>query len=173
MGSCADGSYGPVEPGSGPASSTEVQVEDQYVTVDGFVHRGGEADTLDLRSEAWSLALDQRAFGPRRLVVAFGDADGSMRSLAHVERLDPPEDGLDACIRHLGLGSAVAVAFCDEPVEWGPPPEELAARFARAREIAASWNVHLVDWIACDDQLFRSCRFALDEDTAWWDLPDQ
>ena len=146
-------------------------VDHRYVVVDGLVHDGGDEDLLDLRTEAWAIALDQRAFGPRRLLVAFGDADGTLRRLAHTERLDPPEDGLDACIRSLGLGSEVAVAFCDEEVVNGPPPDDLEDRFARAREIADHWGVHLVDWIACDDQLFRSSRFALDADTEWWDAP--
>ena len=147
-------------------------MNDRYVVVDGFVHRGPGVD-LDLREDAWSLALDQRAFGPRRLLVAFADREGNVISLANTERLDPPEDALDPCIRHLGLGAVAAVAFCDESVTYGPPPSDLAYRFASARSIAADWGVHLVDWIACDDQLFRSARMALGlHDMAeWWDVP--
>jgi len=142
------------------------------VVVDGLVHRG-TTDGLNLRDDAWSIALDQRMFGPRRLLVAFAERDGAVRSLAHTMRLDPPEDALDPCIRHLGLGSVVAVAFCDEPVADAPPPDDLRARFARARSIALGWGIHLVDWIACDDQLFRSARMALGlHDMAeWWDVP--
>jgi len=146
-------------------------VEDQYVVVDGLVHSGWD-DSVDLRTEAWSLALDQRAFGPRRLLVAFADADGDMLSLAHTERTDPPELALEPCIRHLGLGAVAAVAFCDEPVVDGPPPPDLSDRFATARAIAADWGVHLVDWIACDDELLRSSRLAtLDLGDDWWDVP--
>ena len=35
-------------------------------------------------------------------------------------------------------------------------------RFARARLIARDHGVHLVDWICCDDDAFRSLRMALD-----------
>ena len=65
---------------------------------------------------------------------------------------------LAPCIAHVGRGAAAAVAFCDEPVTEGPPPTDLAERFALARSIAAFHGVHLVDWFACDDQLFRSAR---------------
>ena len=53
---------------------------------------------------------------------------------------------------------------------WGPPPEDLATRFELARAIAASYGVHLVDWFVCDDDVFRSSRFALDPETEWWDV---
>lgn len=53
----------------------------------------------------------------------------------------------------------------------GPPPAELAPRFALARSIALQYGIHLVDWIACDDDLFRSSRLALEPDEDWWDVP--
>jgi hypothetical protein len=139
------------------------------IIVDGYV--ATDRDHTNLREEAWSFALDQRAFGPRRLVVAFADADGRFLSLAHARRTEPAEAALGPCIEHLGRGAAVAVAFCDEPVASGPPPPDLAGRFAMARLIAASYGVHLVDWFACDDQLFRSSRIALDPERDWWDVP--
>lgn len=147
-------------------------MEDEYVVVEGLVRRGRrKKDRLNLRTDSWSIALDQRAFGPRRLMVAFADAKGDVRSVAHTARLDPPEDALDPCIRSLGLGSALAVAFCDEMIEFGPPPDDLAERFAHARAIAASWNIHLLDWVACDDDLFRSSRLAVCPGETWWNVP--
>ena len=63
------------------------------------------------------------------------------------------------------------MAFCDEPVTQGPPPPDVAARFALARSIAAGYGIHLVDWFACDDDLFRSSRLALHPEADWWDVP--
>jgi hypothetical protein len=144
-------------------------MESPPIVVDGW--RAGCRDTTNLREEAWSFALDQRAFGPRRLLVAFSDRRGRFRGLAHTARTSPAELALGPCIRHAGRGAAAAVAFCDEPLVLGPPPPDLAARFASARSIAAAHGVHLVDWFACDDDLFRSTRIALDPDSEWWDVP--
>jgi hypothetical protein len=144
-------------------------MDPMLIVVDGYV--ATPADDTDLRADAWSFALDQRVFGPRRLVVAFADRSGRFLSLAHARRTDPPEAALDACIQHLGSGAAAAVAFSDEPVVEGPPPPELALTFAVARSVAASYGVHLVDWIACDDTCFRSARLAFDPDGEWWDVP--
>lgn len=135
------------------------------IVVDGYA--ATDKDTTDLREDTWSLALDQRAFGPRRLVVAFADRCGRLRGLAHAPRTEPAEAALAPCIQHLGRGAAAAVAFCDESVVEGPPPPEIGLRFALARSIASSYGIYLVDWIACDDQLFRSSRFALEAD---WQL---
>jgi hypothetical protein len=63
------------------------------------------------------------------------------------------------------------VAYYDAPVTSGPPPDDLAERFARARASATGHRLHLVDWFACDDQMFRSFRLALEPDGEWWDLP--
>lgn len=144
-------------------------MEPVEITVSGFVAVAGAG--MDLRKDVWALALDQRAFGPRRLVVAFADASGRTRSLAHAPRPDPPELALGPCIAHLGRGAAAAVAFCDEPVAEGPMSIHNAVRFHWARAIAADAGVHLVDWIACDDWLFRSARLALEPDAEWWDVP--
>lgn len=128
-------------------------------------------DDTDLREEVWSFALDQRAFGPRRLLVALADPAGRLVGLAHTARTDPPELALGPCVDYLGQRAAAAVAFCDEPLSSGPPPADLGERFALARSIAATHGVHLVDWIACDDQLFRSTRMALGLAGEWWDVP--
>jgi hypothetical protein len=110
-------------------------------------------------------------YGPRRLLVAFADRDGRFRSIAHAPRTDPHEAALAPCVEHLGIGSAAAVAFSDEPVVEGPPPSDLRERFTLACSIAMSYSVHLVDWFACDDQLFRSSRIALYPGKEWWEMP--
>jgi hypothetical protein len=144
-------------------------MKSSLIVVDGYV--ATDQDETNLQEEAWSFALDQRAFGPRRLLVAFTDRSGRLRSLAHARRTDPPEAALAACIKHLGRGAAAAVAFCDERLIEGPPPPDLAPRFALARATCDSYGIHLVDWFACDDQLFRSSRLALDPEGDWWDVP--
>ena len=142
---------------------------DHLVLVEGLVP--SRRDRTNLRDDAWSFALDQRAFGPRKLLVAFANRNGRFRGLAYTDRTDPPELALRGCIQHLGRGAAAAVAYCDEPVVDGPPPDDLAERFARASATAAELGVHLVDWIACDDQLFRSTRLALHPEREWWAIP--
>lgn len=126
---------------------------------------------VNLREEGWSFALDQRAFGPRRLLVAFSDRKGRLLRLAHVRRTDPPEAALLACMEHAAAGAAAAVAYCDEHVVEGPPPADIPERFALAQHVAASYGVHLVDWIACDDDLFRSSRLVVRPGDEWWDVP--
>ena len=139
-----------------------------FIVVDGYVPTA--ADDTNLRDEVWDFALDQRCFGPRLLLVAFADADGTFRGLSFTKRLLVPEDALDACIQHLGVGSAAAVAYCDEPVLEGPPPDDTAERFAHARAVARWHGIHLVDWIACDDDRFRSFRLALEPGGEYWDV---
>ncbi len=143
--------------------------DNALIVVNGYVATA--ADDTDLRNDALSIALDQRVFGPRKLLVAFADRRGRFLSLAYARRPVPPEAALEPCIRHSGRGAKAAVAFCDEPVSSGPPPADLAERFALARSIAASHGIHLVDWFACDDDLIRSSRLALDPDGQWWDVP--
>jgi hypothetical protein len=134
-------------------------------------YRATEDCDLDLRQNPWELALDQRAFGPRRLLVAFADRDGRLLMLTHTRRLPQPEDGLVPCIDLFGAGADVAVAFCDEPVSEGPIPPPLVARWERACALTAECGIHLVDWFSCDDQLFRSTRLAVEPDAPWWDVP--
>ena len=63
-------------------------MEEEYVVVEGLVRRGRrKRDRLNLRTDAWSIALEQRAFGPRRLMVAFASADGDVRSVADAARM--------------------------------------------------------------------------------------
>ena len=144
-------------------------MDNGLIVVEGYV--ATPTDDTNVREEFLAFALDQRAFGPRRLVVTFAEADGSFIALSHAARTDPPELALGPCIEHVGLGAAAAVAFCDEPVTHGPPPPDLAYRFLTARAIASSYGVHLVDWFACDDQLFRSSRLSLGSPDDWWDVP--
>ena len=70
-----------------------------------------------------------------------------------------------------GIQVGTDFAFCDESVSDGPPPDDLTERFERACVTAAEYGVHLVDWIACDDQLFRSSRLALYPGREWWSIP--
>jgi hypothetical protein len=143
-------------------------MENSLVVVDGYIVANDDA--TDLHDDAWSFVLDQRAFGPRRLLVTFADADGRFRSLAHARRTEPPEAALGPCIQHVGIGAAFAFAYCDEPVVAGAPPADLAERFRVARAIAAYYDVHLVDWFACDDHVFRSSRLTLYPEDPWWDV---
>lgn len=141
----------------------------ERLIVDGVVPTA--ADDTNIRDECWSIALDQRAFGPRRLLVTFSDSAGRFLALAHAPRTEPIELALAACIDHLGRGAAAAIAFCDERVTEGPPGDGLAEKFAAARAVCGSYGVHLVDWIMCDDAQFRSVRLSLDPDCDWWDVP--
>ena len=126
-------------------------------------------DTTDLRQERWSFALDQRAFGPRRLLVAFAKEDGQFVGLAHTARTDPPVDALVACVAVFGAKGCAAVAFSDEPVANGPPAPDTEMRFEEARAMASAHGVRLVDWICCEDHLFRSMRVALWPDADPWE----
>ena len=144
-------------------------MDDALIVVEGYV--ATPADDTDMRRDVWSFALDQRAFGPRRLVVAFTNRSGRLLSLAHAPRTDPLEAALAPCIEHLGGAAEAAVAFCDERVVDGPPSPLLAIQFALARSITAGYGIHLVDWIACDDSFLRSSRLAVDPHTNWWDVP--
>lgn len=150
-----------------------------FLVVDGWVPADGPAEPspLDnLRDGVWSFALDQRAFGPRKLWVAFADEDGTFRGLAYTDRTDPPDTAFDACLQYLGAGAAAAaIAFCDQPVADRPPPTESVELFERAQAIATSYGIRLVDWIACDDDKFRSHRAPHappgEFGTEWWDAP--
>jgi hypothetical protein len=132
-----------------------------------------ETELNDVRAKVWSYALDQRAFGPRKLLVAFTDANGQLRVLAHANRVDDPLISLAACLDHVGESAAAAVAFCDEPVADGPPPRDLLERFDEARALSRTYGVHLVDWFACDDEKFRAARLTtlvVEEQPDWWDV---
>lgn len=128
-------------------------------------------DRFDLCEHAWEMALHQRIFGPRRLIVAMADAAGDLREVLHTERTHPPELGFAVCLEQAGRGLTAALALCDEPVALGPPPDDLAARFATARAAAMLHGVLLLDWIACDDRMLRSARLALDPDLERWGGP--
>jgi len=64
--------------------------------VEGYHYTG---DGLDLSgTDFWDLALDQRAFGPRQLVVVTARRDGAVLGLAHCERTELPELALQCCL---------------------------------------------------------------------------
>jgi len=133
-----------------------------------------DPEDLSLRNDAWSLALDQQAFGPGRMLVATADRAGRLLAIAHAPTTDPPHLGLACCLDHTfrnGIIPEAAVVFNDEWVEWGPPPAELRFRFVTAREQCAQFGVYLVDWFCCDaaDELIRSARMAFEPEADWWD----
>ncbi|MFC7485315.1 hypothetical protein ACOCJ7_02230 [Knoellia sp. CPCC 206453] len=150
------------------------------VSVDGIVPNP-EFDHDPLPEQILGIALDQRAFGPRKLMVAFAAYDGRFLALLHAQRTDPIASALEGCLLHfdsLGRGGearAAAVVLCDQPVEDGAPSPEFLATFEFAQGIARKHGVHLVDWIACDDDQFRCARlrtFAPGTETGWWDVPE-
>jgi len=143
------------------------------IIVDGFVSVR-ESDLDNLREQVWAFAMDQRVFGPRKLMVAFANADGRFLGLAYTDRTECPLISFAACLDYLGKGAGGAVALCDEPVLTGPPSQDSLERFAQAREIADHYDIHLVDWISCDDEQFRAIRLMTltpSEQPDWWDVP--
>jgi hypothetical protein len=145
-------------------------MEDQAIVVDGFRCKDNSVSLSG--SGALELALDQRAFGPDRLVVATADRRGRVLGLAHCLLPEPPEAGLPCCLDLLKSEATVAaVAYSDEPVKAGPVSPELSLRFFIARATASDHGVHLVDWIICDGEMMRSLKFGLMEGATWWDLP--
>lgn len=143
------------------------------IVVDGFVPSPLTVPD-NLREQVWNYALDQRAFGPRKLWVAFTERNGRFRGLAYTDRTDPWRAGFEACLDYLGNAGAAAVVFHDEPVVDGPPTAESVDRFEQARAIAGTRDVHLVDWFACDDDRFRAARLGtmvMAEQPDWWDVP--
>jgi hypothetical protein len=140
----------------------------QLTIVQGFRFSG--IDVNMSAGDAWSFALDQRCFGPRRLIVVTARSDGRVLGLAHCEQTDPPEMGLKCCLACLDDGAAAAVAYSDERVE-PEPPGDLDYRFRIGRAAAAEFGVFLVDWIMCDDLYVRSMRFVLEKPDDWWDIP--
>jgi hypothetical protein len=133
-----------------------------------------ESELDDVPNQIWAYAMDQRAFGPRRMWVVFTNAAGQLRTLAHANRTNSPLLAFEACLNHFGTGAAAAVALCDEPVVAGPLSTDRLERFTAARVLAATYGVHLVDWIACDDEAFRAVRLltlAPSEQPDWWDVP--
>jgi hypothetical protein len=139
------------------------------VIVEGCHYTG---DDLDLSgADFWGFALDQRAFGPRELVVVTARRDGAVLGLAHCEGTERPELALKCCLAALDDGAAAAVAYSDETV-LAQPPIGLRDRLDTARIAARQFGVHLVDWIMCDDLQVRSMRFTLEDCDDWWDAPE-
>src|SRR4051794_39304626 len=100
-----------------------------------------DSELDDVPNKIWSYAMDQRAFGPRKLWVVFANAVGRFRGLAYANRTDPPLVAFEACLAHLGAGAAAAVALCDEPVAGGPPSAKITGRFTAARSIAEAYGI--------------------------------
>jgi hypothetical protein len=115
-----------------------------------------------------AFALDQRAFGPRKLLVAFGERDGRFRGLAYTARIAPIDAAFEACLDYLGAGAATAVAFLDEAVSQGEPTKSQMKRFHRLEAMAARYGITLVDWISCDDELIRLARGGRCDPDDWW-----
>lgn len=139
-----------------------------------------EFDHEPVQDQILGIALDQRAFGPRTLMVVFAAQDGRFLLLTYTPRTDPIDDALEYSLRHfdaLGRGGeshAAAVVLCDQPVEEGPVPPEFTATFERAQDIAGRHAVHLVDWFACDDDRIRCARlhtYPPASQSGWWDVP--
>lgn len=140
-----------------------------------------ECEHDPLQDQILGIALDQRAFGPRKLMVAFAAYDGRFLLLAYAQRTDPMEVALEGCLQYFdsfgrgGEQQAAAVVLCDQPVEEGAVTPEFIATFEQAQRIARKYGVHLVDWFACDDDLIRCARlhtFPPEADPGWWDVPD-
>jgi hypothetical protein len=84
---------------------------------------------------------------------------------------DRPLLAFEACLEQLSAGAAAAVVLCDERVAPGPLAIDRLERFTEARVLAAADGVHLVDWIACDDEAFRATRLLTltpSEQPDWW-----
>jgi hypothetical protein len=80
---------------------------------------------LSLRENAWSLALDQQAFGPGRMLVATADRAGRLLAIAHTATTDPPHLGLGCCLEYTfrhGIVPDAAVVFNDETKTFTPRP---------------------------------------------------
>src|SRR4051812_19944668 len=118
------------------------------IVVDG-IEPVAESNLDNLRDNPWSYALDQRAFGPRKLWTAVGNSKGRFRGLAYTDRTDPPLIALEACLayldEHMHRDAVAAVVFCDQPVKDGSVAPEFLELFASARELAAQFGIHLVD----------------------------
>jgi hypothetical protein len=72
------------------------EMKKPLIVVNGYVATDRDHPNLRELTGAVSFALDQRAFGRRRLLVAFADRAGRFRALAHTRRTDPPEAALPA-----------------------------------------------------------------------------
>jgi hypothetical protein len=109
-------------------ASTVRRMTNRLIFVDGVVPVE-KTELDDVRAKVWSYALDQRAFGPRKLLVAFTEANGQLRVLAHANRTSRSLSSFEACLDYLGVCAAAAVAFCDQRVAAGPPSPEFLAHF--------------------------------------------
>ena len=139
------------------------------IIVEGYRYTGDDVDLSG--NDLWRFALDQRAFGPRQLVVVTARGDGALLGLAHCELTEPPEFALECCLDTLDDGAAAAVAYSDEPVS-AETPLGLRGRLDTARIAAREFGVHLVDWIMCDPIQMRSMSITLEAYNPWWEATD-
>ena len=142
----------------------------QTIIVERYRYSGDDVDLSSI-ADAWSFALDQRAFGRGRLLVAHAERSGRLLDLAHCLMPDPPEAALVPCLDLLGAERASAVViYTDERVRDESVGPDRALRFFRARALASDLGVHLIDWIVCDRTRFLSLKFALIDGATWWDV---
>lgn len=117
------------------------------------------------------IALEQRAFGPSRLLVVFTDRDGIVLRLCHTPKTDPPQLGLAWCLRLVPEGAAAVLVYSDEAAICGPPEPELCERIESAKVLCREHGLHLVDWMLCDLASFSGSRYAVEGGCRWWDVP--
>lgn len=139
--------------------------------------RSTDEDDTNLIRDHMSFLLDQRAFGPRRLLIFFTDERADMHYLTHCPRHDDLLVAVMCSIDTVMHGNPhaqqhvrAAVVFNDEPVS-EDIPGNLAQRFEAVSAVFAAHGITLVDWWMCDDQLFRSMRFSVDPNQPWWPWP--
>lgn len=140
-------------------------------------YRSTDLDDTNLLRDGASFLLDQRAFGPRRMLVFFADTSGRMHYMTHCPRLADETIALECSIDTVLSKNAAAlehvraaVVYNDEPVA-EEMPDNLGLRFAAASEVFRRHGIRLVDWWMCDDQVFRSMHYALHPEDPWWPWP--
>lgn len=93
-------------------------MEPTTIVVDGVV--ATDRSVMSLKEEAWSIALDQQAFGPCRLLVATADRAGHLLAIAHTIRTVPPELAL-ACDSESELVRSTRLALAPRTQWWDVP----------------------------------------------------
>lgn len=134
--------------------------------VEGFFVESDEM--IDLRTSCWSLARDQRAFGPNQLFVGFADAKCTLIGLAFTDLGDDSRTALARCLSFRCAGAEFVVAWCDETIPAATEVTSESTRFDDLRAVARRAGVGLVDWISCDSTQARSLRLACDPSMDAW-----
>ena len=87
-----------------------------FRVVEGYLPLPG-CTLRSLRAQVWEFALDQRAFGPGKLLVAFADRDGVFHALAYTERTDPIDRSVTRLKKETGnVTKATAILRQNEPL---------------------------------------------------------